>query len=69
MAEWNEDELAQGRDGYSWVYRRRLAIIQACPQDPLGAFERYDMPPYPCDGGYWWFRVRDALGLTRKPPA
>ena len=32
------------------------------------AMAAYDLPPYPCDRGYWWFRIRDALGLTRKPP-
>jgi hypothetical protein len=31
------------------------------------AMARYDFPPYPCDGGYRWFRIRDALGLIRRP--
>jgi hypothetical protein len=33
----------------------------------LEASARYDLPPYPCDRGYRWFRIRDALGLTRRP--
>jgi len=39
--------------------------------DVLGArteaMARYDLPPYPGDRGYRWFRIRDALGLTRRP--
>jgi hypothetical protein len=91
-----DPELMRARGGYGWVYRRRLAIIQAVEADAevrqaeargaavsdatsharvaldiqgarTEAMARYDFPPYPCDRGYRWFRIRDALGLTRRP--
>jgi hypothetical protein len=76
--------LFHAHGGYGWVYRRRVAIVQAADReaaeslppdatlwDAMGAclrvMDRYELPPYPMDGGYWWYRLRDLLGLTRRP--